>query len=561
MAELYKAKITGVRGFEKIVAIKTILPHLTGEDSLVLSFIDEAKIAALLQHPNIVQIYDFGKINGNYFIAMEYLSGQDLKCLLKRANAINLPLSLKHSLSIAAQVCAGLEYAHNLKDLHGKPLKVIHRDIGPQNIFVTYDGQVKIIDFGIAKTAMQNTATKVGSIKGKLAYMSPEQARGEMIDQRADLFAIGNTLYEMATGRRMFNGDEFQVYAKVREAEFEPPETVNSSLPASLYTILKHALTKNPEDRYCSANQMLTDLNKCMADISGQADARSLSGYMQALFKEEVSSEDIATPALCSPAEFGAEPAESKKYRATGTLNLEKRHQQSRRNNYSGICALALLILGISLALVAIKRPGHKIYNIKHEQSEYNSVYNSDAKTNALPDKQKVIMLGNAALSKSKALNKKALALLESNPEKAKKLLIRSLSLNNENAEGYNILGRVYFKQKKYPEAVLAYKKAIGIDPGMAKALFNIGLLYTKKKEYVKAEKFYTEAIELTPPFLDEALCNLAYVQEQLGKLSASKLNLEKAVELDTRHKDDAKKYLEKINRLISFSAHNQAEK
>ncbi len=561
MAELYKAKITGVRGFEKIVAIKTILPHLTSEESLILSFINEAKIAALLQHPNIVQVYDFGKIDGIYFIAMEYLSGQDLKCLLKRAQAINLPLSLKHSLSIAAQVCAGFEYAHNLKDLHGKPLKVIHRDIGPQNIFVTYDGQVKIIDFGIAKTAMQNTATKAGSIKGKLAYMSPEQARGEMIDQRADLFAIGNTLYEMATGRMMFKGDEFQVYAKVREAEFEPPETVNSSLPASLYTILKHALTKNPEDRYCSANQMLTDLNKCIADISGQADARSLSGYMQALFKEEASSEDIAIPALCSPTEFDAGPAESKKYRATGTLNLEKRHQQSRRNNYSGICTLALLILGISLALVVIKRPDHKIYNIKHEQSAYNSVYNSGSKANALPDKQKGIMLGNAALNKSKALTKKALALLESNPEKAKKLLIRSLSLNNENTEGYNLLGRVYFKQKQYPEAVIAYKKAIGLDPGMAKALFNMGLLYTKKKEYVKAEKFYTKAIELTPPFLDEALCNLAYVQEQLGKLSASKLNLEKAVELDTRHKDDANRYLEKINRLISFSAHNQAEK
>jgi serine/threonine protein kinase len=188
MAELYRAKLTRAEGFEKLIAIKKILPHLSCEGELVKAFVDEAKLAALLQHENIVQIYDFGNLEGEYFIAMEYLFGKDLRSIIRKAEERNMSIGLENTLYLVSQICAGLDYSHNLKDLQGKPLNIIHRDINPQNIFITYEGQVKLIDFGIAKAASHNTTTHEGLIKGKLAYMSPEQANGEVIDHRSDIF-------------------------------------------------------------------------------------------------------------------------------------------------------------------------------------------------------------------------------------------------------------------------------------------------------------------------------------------------------------------------------------
>jgi serine/threonine protein kinase len=189
MAELFRAKLTGVQGFEKLIAIKKILSNLSEEENLVKSFIDEAKLAALLHHENIIQIHDFGSIDGEYFIAMEYLFGKDLRTVTRAAEKRNLPLSTENIFFVASRICAGLDYSHNLKDLQGKPLNIIHRDINPQNILITYDGQVKIIDFGIAKAASHNTKTRENLIKGKLAYMSPEQADGQAVDYRSDIFS------------------------------------------------------------------------------------------------------------------------------------------------------------------------------------------------------------------------------------------------------------------------------------------------------------------------------------------------------------------------------------
>ena len=191
MAEVYVGKITGDEGFEKLLVIKKILPHLTTEDDSVINFIDEAKIAALLQHENIIHVYDFGNIEDSYFIAMEFLFGKDFHLVIKKSSEIGLPIGLENILYIASKICDGLDYAHRLKNLQGEALNIIHRDISPQNIFVTYDGHVKIIDFGIAKTAAQSTKTQVGLVKGKLAYMSPEQAGSQVIDHRSDIFATG----------------------------------------------------------------------------------------------------------------------------------------------------------------------------------------------------------------------------------------------------------------------------------------------------------------------------------------------------------------------------------
>ncbi|TFG56804.1 MAG: serine/threonine protein kinase, partial [Deltaproteobacteria bacterium] len=169
MAQLYRAKIIGVEGFEKFIAIKQILPHLAHEEELITSFIDEAKLAALLNHQNIVQIYDFGSMENSYFITMEFLFGKDLRAVNAKAREMGNPVTLENALYLIAKVCAGLDYAHKLKDFQGKSLNIIQRDISPQNVFLTYEGDVKIVDFGIAKAASQSTITQVGMIKGKVA--------------------------------------------------------------------------------------------------------------------------------------------------------------------------------------------------------------------------------------------------------------------------------------------------------------------------------------------------------------------------------------------------------
>ncbi len=193
MAQLYRAKITGIQGFEKLIAVKTILPHLANEKELLTSFIDEAKLAALLHHQNIVQIYDFGPMEDSYFIAMEYLFGKDLRHIFSKSQEKGKPISNELALYVISRICSGLDYAHNLKDYQGKSLNIIHRDISPQNIFVTYEGEVKIVDFGIAKAASQSTITQLGMIKGKISYMSPEQASGQPIDHRSDIIFDGNS--------------------------------------------------------------------------------------------------------------------------------------------------------------------------------------------------------------------------------------------------------------------------------------------------------------------------------------------------------------------------------
>ena len=205
MAELFKAKKVGIEGFERVLAIKRILPHLSSDEEFIDMFIAEAKLVALLSHKNITQVYDFGKIGQNYFIAMEYIRGKDLRGLLKRCNEKNIKFPITLAVFIAKEVASGLSYAHRQKDSMEKSLNIIHRDVSPQNILISYDGDVKVVDFGIAKAGSQSRTT-TGVLKGKLSYMSPEQAWGKTIDHRSDIFAIGIVLYEMLTGERLLRG-------------------------------------------------------------------------------------------------------------------------------------------------------------------------------------------------------------------------------------------------------------------------------------------------------------------------------------------------------------------
>jgi len=219
MAEIYKAKTYGAEGFEKLLAIKRILPHAAADKEFINMLIDEAKLSVLLSHANIVQVYDLGKVGEDYFISMEFIHGINLRDVLYRLREKNKRLPIDLSVYAASEICKGLDYAHRKTDSNNQPLGIVHRDISPQNILISYEGEVKIVDFGIAKAAMNISHTMAGILKGKIAYMSPEQAMGKAIDFRTDIFSLGILLYEALTGKKLYTGEsQFEVLKKIRTA-------------------------------------------------------------------------------------------------------------------------------------------------------------------------------------------------------------------------------------------------------------------------------------------------------------------------------------------------------
>jgi len=292
MAELYKARKSGEQGFEKLLAVKKILPHLSTNEEFLGMFVDEARVAALLDHQNIVQIYDLGKIEDTYCIVMEYVRGRDLKAVAKRARELGNPVSVEHACFIACAMLSGLSYAHRRKD-KGKDLGIVHRDISPQNVLVSYEGEVKITDFGIAKAATQSHDTRVGVLKGKVSYMSPEQARGLPLDQRSDIFSAGVVFYELLTGKKLFRGDtDIATLEKVREARVEPlPSELNTGVSRELEAILLRALAADKGDRYQSAPEMEGALQEFMRSTGYMTGNYSLSQYMFSLFRKDIEEE------------------------------------------------------------------------------------------------------------------------------------------------------------------------------------------------------------------------------------------------------------------------------
>ncbi len=289
MAELYKAKRTGVEGFQKIVAIKKILPHLADDEAFVTMFADEAKLAAQLNHPNIIHIYDLGKIQaGGYFIAMEYVDGRDLKTIQQSGRALGIPLPVPLAVYVASKVASALDYAHRRRDAEGHELNIVHRDVSPQNILISYEGDIKLCDFGIAKAASKASKTQSGALKGKIQYMSPEQAWGKPIDRRSDLFSLGVVLHELLTGERLFGGDtDINVLEKVRSAEVAPPSRFNPEVPQNLDTVVLKALAKEPDDRYANASDLLRDLDSVLYSYTPAPGSADVAIYLHRLQAEE----------------------------------------------------------------------------------------------------------------------------------------------------------------------------------------------------------------------------------------------------------------------------------
>jgi serine/threonine-protein kinase len=263
MAEVFRGVAESLQGFKKSVAIKRILPSLVKNEKFVSMFLDEARVSLSLQHANIVQVFDIGKTDQSYFLVMEFVNGANVKALLDRLKEKGKRIEMAHAIYIVLECCKGLNYAHHAEDPETNAcLDIVHRDISPPNILISKQGEVKLVDFGLAKANSQIESTDQGVVKGKFSYLSPEAASGVAVDKRADIFAVGILLWEMFTGRRLFYGDtDFQTVELVRQARIPSIAALNPDVTPELENIVRKALAQDPADRY----QEAADLGDALA--------------------------------------------------------------------------------------------------------------------------------------------------------------------------------------------------------------------------------------------------------------------------------------------------------
>ena len=283
MAELYIARQEAMGGFEKEVVVKVLQPRYAENPRVVQMFLDEARLAAKLNHQSIVHVYDVAEDGGLKYIAMEYIRGETLTEIVKHGLAAGKYLPLEHAVHVVRQTAAGLAYAHTWREPDGHLLRIVHRDVSPTNILVTMEGQTKIVDFGIARA--QDELREEGGVRpGKASYMSPEQVKGAGVDTRSDIFSLGIILYELALGQRLFRGPAESVMKRIVEDKVPPPTAVRRDFPPALELIVMRALEKRPDDRYQSAEEMRVDLEEFLADEGLRTGSRRVALYMKEIF-------------------------------------------------------------------------------------------------------------------------------------------------------------------------------------------------------------------------------------------------------------------------------------
>ena len=359
MAEVYLAKQAGAAGFEKLVCLKRILPHLARDKQFVDMFLNEARLAAQLDHPNIVSIFDLGETNGNYFIAMEFIDGPNLRSVAKRAAELGELLPIPEVCKIISMAASGLQYAHDLADSNGTPLGLVHRDVSPDNILVHRNGSAKVVDFGIAKAANSAGATRTGTLKGKVAYMPPEQLRGEPLDRRTDVFALGVVMYEMLGGKRPWEGDsEVALIGKIMTEEPQPLSELRPDVPPELVGIVDKALAKERSLRYQNCIEMQADLEQLIVGMGQTVTPSRIADFVRAYLPAESAAEPTDASLLSveeeSFAGTGAAPsillADSRAKAASdpGTMLIEASAtppQKGGRGLLYGIAAFAAIAI------------------------------------------------------------------------------------------------------------------------------------------------------------------------------------------------------------------------
>jgi serine/threonine protein kinase len=282
MATVHRALERGIEGFERIVALKRLLPHLAADATFIKSFVREAKLASLLNHVNIVQIFELGRVGTQYFISMEYIDGRDIRRILRHARKVSGPPPIHVTVGLLLQLCEALDYAHHKLDDEGNPMGLVHRDVSPSNVLVTSTGHVKVIDFGIAKAQSAQLRTQTGRVKGKLAYMAPEALAGKDLDARSDLFAIGVIGHELLTARPLFaSKNEYQTLMKVQRGEVMPPSTFNQGCPAELDAIILRTLAREPDDRFRHAGELRDELHILRKQYGLQTSDRDVATWLE----------------------------------------------------------------------------------------------------------------------------------------------------------------------------------------------------------------------------------------------------------------------------------------
>ncbi len=369
MAEIYLARASGIEGFEKYVVLKRILPQHAANDDFIRMFLDEARLAATLHHQNIAQTYDIGTDGGSYFFTMEYVHGEDMRNILKTCARTRKGLPLDHSITMVLGTAAGLHNAHEKLAPNGTPLNIVHRDVSPSNVLVTYDGAVKVVDFGIAKAATHRAESRVGSLKGKIAYMSPEQCRGEKLDRRSDVFAIGILLYELTTGTRLFKGEnEFAILSQIVNNDVPPPSTRRQGYPEGLESIVMRALKRNRDERYGTAQELQLELEGFARDQRLVVSSVALSAFMTELFGKKpepwrdlvVQAQQNSGPTSRPRSEPSSDelPSPAPALRVTGAVEALTKVDGTRPAGAPGDGSLSGILLGESAVSARPRRRG-----------------------------------------------------------------------------------------------------------------------------------------------------------------------------------------------------------
>jgi serine/threonine protein kinase len=290
MAEIYLARVRGTAGFEKIVVLKRILPHIAQDASFRAMFLDEARLAATLQHPNIADVYDVGEFDGELFFTMEYIHGQDVRTMriVTRKQHEHIPLAI--GLAIIHGTASALDYAHDKRDSNGVLLGLVHRDVSSSNVILSYDGAIKLLDFGIARATVHQHKTQTGTLKGKIPYMSPEQCRGQVLDRRSDLFSLGVLMFELTVGRRPFRGtSDFEIMDQIVNQGAPAPTSLVTGYPPELEAIVLKLLARDPAARFQTADELLHELDPFLAQHRLWVSTKPLGKYMRGMFEERIS--------------------------------------------------------------------------------------------------------------------------------------------------------------------------------------------------------------------------------------------------------------------------------
>jgi eukaryotic-like serine/threonine-protein kinase len=365
MGQVFLARAAGAQGFEKLLVIKRILPHLVEDEEFIQMFFDEARLTARLNHPNIVQIFDLGEVAGSHYLAMEYVDGEDLRRVDREARAQGKAIPLGPLCRIIADAAGGLDHAHRARDAQGQPLELIHRDVSPQNILVGFDGGVKLIDFGVAKAAGRAHRTDTGILKGKYAYMSPEQVDGKALDRRSDIFSLGIVFWELLTGRRLFKADaDVETMRLVRECNVTPPSRVNGVLPAALDPLVMLALTRDRTRRFPDAGAFRMAIEDFAVAQQLPASSTHLTAFMREVYAKRL--EQGRTPATfdeLGPTDVLDEPpltsqrTEPERPRGATVPIEQVSFWRSLRFGAVVAAAAALATAGVVLALPRLRGP------------------------------------------------------------------------------------------------------------------------------------------------------------------------------------------------------------